>query len=156
MKPFEYAEAKIPFYPPSKQWGKLADPITKMQKPLSTEESVKHIITPKDFEVKVFVTETQLGGKPICMNWDEQGRLWVAITVDYPNELQREGQGRDRIVVCFAQPGHRRVQQWRDLRPDLRLSFVRDSLHVRLLFAPGPADFAARGEQAAAATASRH
>jgi hypothetical protein len=24
----------------------------------------------------------------------------VSITVDYPNELQREGQGRDRIVVC--------------------------------------------------------
>ena len=28
------------------------------------------------------------------MNWDEQGRLWVAITRDYPNEIQPAGQGR--------------------------------------------------------------
>ena len=34
------------------------------------------------------------------MNWDERGRLWVAETVDYPNELQPAGQGRDRIVIC--------------------------------------------------------
>ena len=67
-----------------------------MQKPLSVEESMKHIVTPVDFEVKVFVTEEKLGGKPIAMNWDEQGRLWVSITVDYPNELQPAGQGRDR------------------------------------------------------------
>ncbi|VTT97291.1 secreted glycosyl hydrolase : Putative membrane-bound dehydrogenase OS=Singulisphaera acidiphila (strain ATCC BAA-1392 / DSM 18658 / VKM B-2454 / MOB10) GN=Sinac_2812 PE=4 SV=1: ThuA: Cytochrom_C [Gemmataceae bacterium] len=97
VKPFEYAEAKIPFYPPR---GGKADPITKMQKPLSVEESVKHFVTPKDFEVKVFVTEDKLGGKPIAMNWDERGRLWVSVTVDYPNELQPEGKGRDKIVVC--------------------------------------------------------
>lgn len=97
VKPFEYAEAKIPFYPPK---GGKADPITKMQKPLSVEESVKHFVTPRDFEVKVFVTEEKLGGKPIAMNWDERGRLWVSVTVDYPNELQPEGQGRDKIVVC--------------------------------------------------------
>ncbi|WP_439630992.1 PVC-type heme-binding CxxCH protein [Gemmata sp.] len=97
VKPFEYAEAKIPFYPPR---GAKADPITKMQKPLSVEESVKHFVTPRDFEVKVFVTEDKLGGKPIAMNWDERGRLWVSVTVDYPNEMQPEGQGRDKIVVC--------------------------------------------------------
>ncbi|HVL13874.1 MAG TPA: PVC-type heme-binding CxxCH protein [Gemmata sp.] len=99
-KPFEYVEAKVPFYPPSKKWGVQAEPITKMQKPLPVEETLQHIVTPKGFEVKVFVTEEKLGGKPIAMNWDEQGRLFVAISLDYPNELQREGQGRDRIVVC--------------------------------------------------------
>jgi putative membrane-bound dehydrogenase-like protein len=97
VKPFEYAEAKIPFYPPR---GGKADPITKMPKPLSVEESVKHFVTPRDFEVKVFVTEDKLGGKPIAMNWDERGRLWVSVTVDYPNDMQPEGQGRDKIVVC--------------------------------------------------------
>ncbi len=34
------------------------------------------------------------------MNWDERGRLWVCETVDYPNELQFSGQGRDRIKIC--------------------------------------------------------
>src|SRR5262249_49724417 len=41
----------------------------------------------------------QIGGKPICMNWDERGRLWVAVTVDYPNEMQREGNGHDKIII---------------------------------------------------------
>ena len=72
----------------------------KMQKPLDTVESMKHFVTPVDFEVRLFVTEEKLGGKPIAMTWDERGRLWVAITQDYPNEMQPEGQGRDRIVIC--------------------------------------------------------
>src|SRR5947208_2909477 len=38
--------------------------------------------------------------RPICMNWDERGRLWIAETVDYPNSLQAEGEGHDRIVIC--------------------------------------------------------
>jgi putative membrane-bound dehydrogenase-like protein len=100
LAPFEYGPAKIPFYPPNKAWGTLAEPINKMQKPLSAEESVKHFVTPVDFEVKLFVSEEKLGGKPIAMAWDEQGRLWVSITVDYPNELQPAGQGHDRIVIC--------------------------------------------------------
>src|SRR5205807_1933375 len=84
LKPFEYVPAKVPFYPPSKQWGVLADPISKMQKPLDPEESRKHYVTPVGFEVRTFVTEKELGGKPIAMAWDEQGRLFVAITLDYP------------------------------------------------------------------------
>jgi putative membrane-bound dehydrogenase-like protein len=100
VKPFEYVEAKIPFYPPSRKWGVQGDPGNKMQKPLSVEESLKHFVTPVDFEVKVFVTEEKLGGKPLAMTWDERGRLWVSITRDYPNEPQPGGKGRDRIVVC--------------------------------------------------------
>jgi putative membrane-bound dehydrogenase-like protein len=100
VKPFEYVDATIPYYPPGQGWGKTAEPIRKMQKPLDPAESLKHVIVPVGFEVKLFASEAQLGGKPICMNWDERGRLWVAITRDYPNERQPEGQGRDRIVVC--------------------------------------------------------
>ena len=51
--------------------------------------------------MKTFVTEEKLGGgKPICMTWDEQGRLWLALSYDYPNELQKDGEGRDKIVIC--------------------------------------------------------
>src|SRR5579864_2257313 len=101
LKPFEYVPAKVPFYPPSTRWGTTSDPLTKMQKPLSTEESMKHFVTPVGFEEKLWVDETKLGGgKPICMAWDEQGRLWVALTVDYPNNKQPEGEGHDRIVIC--------------------------------------------------------
>jgi putative membrane-bound dehydrogenase-like protein len=100
VKPFEYVEANVPFYPPSNKWGTQAAPIKQMQKPLSVEESVKHFVTPVDFEVKVFVTEKELGGKPVCMAWDERGRLYVAVTVDYPNEMQPPGKGRDKILLC--------------------------------------------------------
>ena len=100
-KPFEFQPATLPFYPPGERWGTLREPIKQMQKPLPAAESIKHAVTPKDFEIKTFVDETQLGGgKPICMTWDERGRLWLGISFDYPNELKTEGEGRDRIVCC--------------------------------------------------------
>src|SRR5262249_29302733 len=55
--------------------------------------------------------ETQLGGKPICMNWDERGRLWVAVTVDYPNDLQPEGKGHDRILILEDTDGDGRADK---------------------------------------------
>jgi putative membrane-bound dehydrogenase-like protein len=93
---FEYVEAEVPFYNPR---GGRNDPIKKIQQPLSPEQSAKHISVPEGFSAKLFLSEPQLTGKPITMNWDEKGRLWVSETVDYPNELQREGEGRDRIRI---------------------------------------------------------
>jgi putative membrane-bound dehydrogenase-like protein len=102
VKPFEYDDVgrKIPNYTPSRQWGVQGEPHTKMQRPVAGEESQKHIVVPKGFQAELFVTEKELGGKPICMTWDERGRLWAALTMDYPNELKAPTQGRDRIVVC--------------------------------------------------------
>ncbi|MDB5351799.1 MAG: putative rane-bound dehydrogenase [Planctomycetota bacterium] len=98
LKPFEYEKAKIPQYLPGKKWGTMGEPIDKMQKPLDAAESVKHIALPPGFETKLFVSEPKIG-KPITMNWDHKGRLWIAETVDYPNELQAKGKGRDRISI---------------------------------------------------------
>jgi putative membrane-bound dehydrogenase-like protein len=100
LPPFKYVPAKVPFYPAGQRWGTTTEPLTKMQAPVEPEESMRHLVTPVDFEVKLFASEKLLGGgKPICMNWDERGRLWVALTVDYPNERKPAGEGRDRIVV---------------------------------------------------------
>jgi uncharacterized protein len=111
VKPFEFIEAKVPFYPPSEKWGTLADPITKMQKPLEAGESIKHLSTPVGFEVQLFAAEPDIV-KPITMNWDERGRLWIAETYDYPNELQPEGQGRDRIKICEDTDGDGRADKF--------------------------------------------
>jgi uncharacterized protein len=99
VKPFEFDDvgAKIPNYRPR---GGQGAPLTKMQRPLPVEESQKHVVVPKGFKAEVFVTEKELGGKPICMTWDERGRLWAALTLDYPNELNPPTQGRDKIVCC--------------------------------------------------------
>lgn len=99
---FEYAEVgpKIPNYTPSTRWGTLGDPITKMQLPLPPEKSMQHYSVPQGFRLELFVSEPDLKGKPIAMTWDERGRLWVCETYDYPNELQTNGEGRDRIRIC--------------------------------------------------------
>ena len=99
VKPFEYVDAVIPFYPPSKQWGAIAEPVKKLQKPLTAEESIKHFITPVGFAVELFAADPEIG-KPLAMNWDERGRLWLCETLDYPNELQEPTKGRDRIRIC--------------------------------------------------------
>src|SRR5439155_8082061 len=100
VKPFEYVEARVPFSPPSRQSGITGQPFDKMQKPLDPAESMKHMVTPVDFEVQLFASDPDFGGKPVAMNWDERGRLWVCVTVDYPNNKQPEGQGNDKIVIC--------------------------------------------------------
>src|SRR5947209_15623244 len=92
-KPLRYLGANVPFYPAGVKWGVTGEPIRKMQLPLPPEESMKHMVHPADFELKLFTSEADLGGKPICMNWDERGRLWVAVTVDYPNGKRPDGQG---------------------------------------------------------------
>ncbi|MCB9954088.1 MAG: ThuA domain-containing protein [Planctomycetaceae bacterium] len=100
-EPFKYVDVgpKIPNYTPGTRWGVQGAPKTTMQLPLSAEESMKRYVVPQGFELKLFATEPQLGAKPISMNWDERGRLWVCETVDYPNALQPENKGHDRIEV---------------------------------------------------------
>jgi uncharacterized protein len=102
VKPFTYTDVgpKIPNYTVSKTHGTQGAPKTLMQDPLPPEESIKHYITPEGFSMALFTSEPNLQGKPIAMNWDERGRLWVCETYDYPNELQPGGEGRDRIRIC--------------------------------------------------------
>ncbi|HEY1377343.1 MAG TPA: PVC-type heme-binding CxxCH protein, partial [Gemmataceae bacterium] len=99
VAPFEYVPANVPFYPPSRKWGVVGEAIKRMQKPLAVAESMKHYVYPVGFELRLFADETLLGGKPMSMAWDERGRAWVAVSVDYPNDLQPEGKGHDRILI---------------------------------------------------------
>jgi hypothetical protein len=110
VKPFEYVPAKVAFYPPGGQ-RKGDGAWNQMQLPLEPQESIKHLRVPQGFAVELFAAEPQIG-KPICMNWDERGRLWIAETVDYPNELQPEGQGRDRIRICEDTDGDGRADKF--------------------------------------------
>ncbi|MBI1249243.1 c-type cytochrome [bacterium] len=103
VKPFDYVDvgAKIPNYTAGANWGTQAKPLNLMQKPLSPEESEKHLVLPEGFEAKLFASEELFeGGKPIAMTWDAKGRLWMCMTLDYPNQLHNPGPGRDRIVIC--------------------------------------------------------
>ncbi len=114
VKPFEYVDVgkKIPNYTPSAVWGRQGEEFNMMQKPLPAEESQKHLVVPAGFRTELFVSEEQFGGgKPLCMTWDERGWLWVALTYDYPNNLQPPGQGHDRIVICEDTQGTGRADK---------------------------------------------
>jgi len=114
LKPFEFVDvgAEIPNYAPGRRGGAQGDLKTQMQKPLPPSVSLQHYSVPEGFAMKLWASELDsdaggiadkgagLAGKPIAMNWDHRGRLWVCETVDYPNELQPAGKGRDRIRIC--------------------------------------------------------
>lgn len=74
------------------------DPAPKVQEPLSPEQSMSLTQVPVGFELQLFASEPDVV-KPIYMNWDEKGRLWVIETVDYPNEIKDDDVGDDRIKI---------------------------------------------------------
>jgi putative membrane-bound dehydrogenase-like protein len=114
LPPLEYVDVgpKIPNYTPGQRWGVQGRPYTQMQKPLPPSESLRRYSVPQGFHLELFVSEPQLGGKPIAMTWDERGRLWVCETYDYPNELQPGNRGRDRIRICEDTDGDGRADKF--------------------------------------------
>ena len=70
-------------------------PPLKFQEPLSPQDSMKTMQVPPGFEVQLFASEPDIT-KPISMNWDERGRLWVVESVDYPNDFIPRYDGQDR------------------------------------------------------------
>jgi hypothetical protein len=110
-KPFTYVEANVPNYLPGKKWGTIGEPIHRMQEPLEPAESMKHMHLPEGFEIQLYAAEPDIV-RPIAMAWDERGRLWLAESVDYPNNRQPSGQGHDRIVICEDTDGDGRADKF--------------------------------------------
>lgn len=112
-KPFTYVEApdRLPNYLPGERWGTQGAPITQMQAPLSPEESAKRLVLQPGFAAQLWAHEPDIT-KPIALAWDERGRLFIGETVDYPNELQKPGEGRDRIKICEDTDGDGRADKF--------------------------------------------
>ena len=88
----KYTDARMPNY-------EKRDPPPQFQEPLSPEESMKLIQVPVGFEIKLFASEPDIN-KPIYMNWDERGRLWIVETMDYPNMVRdNKEEGKDMIKI---------------------------------------------------------
>jgi putative membrane-bound dehydrogenase-like protein len=86
----EFRDAEIPNY-------EKRDPAPRFQLPLTPEQSMKLIQIPVGFEMQLFASEPMIIN-PMAMAWDEQGRLFVIETTDYPNEVRKEG-GNDKIKI---------------------------------------------------------
>ncbi|MEY4692447.1 MAG: hypothetical protein RIT19_2772 [Verrucomicrobiota bacterium] len=97
--PYRPSPHPMPNYLAGQRWGTEGEKITRMQEPLSPAKSAERIVLRQGFQADLWAADPQIL-KPISMTFDERGRLWIAETVDYPNELQKPGEGRDRIKIC--------------------------------------------------------
>ncbi|MFO0981470.1 MAG: PVC-type heme-binding CxxCH protein [Planctomycetota bacterium] len=96
--PFSYQPARVPNYVAGRGAEREAT-LKPMQAPVSPERSLQSMVVPPGMHVELFAAEPDVV-KPIAIAWDERGRLWVAETVDYPNDRDGEGSGHDRIKIC--------------------------------------------------------
>lgn len=96
---YEPSTSPLPNYTPGARWGTQGEPITTMQLPLPPDASMKHLVTLPEFTVELVASEPEII-KPLWLAWDHRGRLWIAESVDYPNQLQSPGEGRDRLKIC--------------------------------------------------------
>jgi len=83
----------------------------KYQVPLSPEASMKLMQVPPGFELELYAAEPDIV-KPIAMAWDERGRLWIAETLDYPNDIHPGQAGRDRIKIVEDTNGDGRADRF--------------------------------------------
>ncbi len=64
--------------------------------PLSPAEAIKKMTVPQGFEVELVAAEPDLVN-PVAMTFDDQGRVWVTESLEYPR--RPAGPGRDRVKV---------------------------------------------------------
>jgi len=64
--------------------------------PLSPEDAIAKMTVPEGFSVELVAAEPDLVN-PVAMTFDEQGRIWVTESVEYPRSSP--GVGKDRIKV---------------------------------------------------------
>lgn len=90
------------------------------------EAELKAFVIPEGMEVNLFAAEPMVQ-KPVQMNWDAQGRLWVVCSTTYPHIKPGEA-AKDQVMVLEDTNG--------DGRADKSTSFA-DGLHIPTALAPG-------------------
>ena len=73
------------------------------------QRELEMLRVPEGYEINLFAAEPMIA-KPIQMNWDEQGRLWVASSTAYPQVVP--GQiPNDKIIVLEDTDGDGQADQ---------------------------------------------
>ncbi|MDZ4699019.1 MAG: PVC-type heme-binding CxxCH protein [Rhodothermales bacterium] len=111
------------------------DPPLDFQHPLAPESSMAYIQVPPEFELQLFAAEPDIL-KPIAMAWDERGRLWVIETQDYPNTVNPDHTGTDRIKILEDTDGDGRADRFTIFADSLNiptsLTFANDGVIVSM------------------------
>jgi hypothetical protein len=77
--------------------------------PRTPDEELKALHVPPGFEVQLVAAEPDIQ-KPIAINFDEKGRLWVTGTYEYPFAAPPDRKGRDTVKILedFGPDGYAR------------------------------------------------
>lgn len=107
------AKRKVPAKPDDSQTGQLFVPPTRFGAPgqkyseaeklryLTPEEFIKGTKVPEGFEIKLFADETKFPeiAKPVQLNFDNKGRLWVSCMPSYPQWKPGDPKANDKLVI---------------------------------------------------------
>jgi len=77
--------------------------------PLSPEEAIAKMTVPEGFTVELVASEPDIVN-PVAMTFDEQGRIWVTESLEYPRSSP--GEGRDRVKVLEDTDGDGRADKF--------------------------------------------
>ncbi len=77
--------------------------------PRAPEHAAEALVLQPDFELALVAAEP-LVVNPISLDWDERGRMWVALTPGYPDKQESSGiPARDEIVILADSDGDGRM-----------------------------------------------
>jgi putative membrane-bound dehydrogenase-like protein len=110
---WDLAQNKSPGPPDDSQTGELYVPPTRFGNPeqnysepeelryLSPDESIAAMKVPDGFEVRAFASEREFPelAKPVQLNFDNRGRLWVACMPTYPQWKPGDPLPNDRLLI---------------------------------------------------------
>lgn len=79
-----------------------------IQDKLSPQQSSNCLILPDSFKAELFAHEPEIVN-PIDMTWDDKGRMYVAVTTDYPYIKEN---GNDKIIICEDTNGDNKADKF--------------------------------------------
>src|SRR3954453_15517066 len=65
-------------------------------RPYSPEEAIEAMTVPTGFVVELVASEPEIVN-PIAMTFDDRGRIWITVSLEYPRK--EPSRGRDRVKV---------------------------------------------------------
>lgn len=83
------------------------------------EEELKSFILPEGFKITLFASEPDIS-KPINMEFDHKGRLWVTQSSEYPIAAGK-GEGADKITILEDTDGDGKADKIDDFVKDLNI-----------------------------------
>lgn len=90
------------------------------QTPFQTpEQQLKSFLLPEGFEITLFASEPQIS-KPMNIEFDQQGRLWVTQSSEYPYASEL-GKGKDKITILEDTDGDGKADKVTPFRTDLNI-----------------------------------